>query len=154
MLKPLLPLCALVGAACATTQAAPAGNVRQIRIYNAHVFQGEYGTAIDDPDCPSGSLMVKIDPALQGSEFLKALRYGGGKLGVAEKHVIVDGVVQTAGELGDRTEVTLVRVDSWREQIINPQQYMELSEANLGCEKDPGHHRAWLKSLQRKPRPR
>ena len=154
MLKRLLSVYALACAACATTQAAPIGGVQQIRIYNAHVFQGEYGAAIDDPDCLTGGLMVKIDPALGGSEFLKVLRYGGGKLGPSFKYVIVDGVVATAGDLGDRSEVTLVRVDSLREQIIDAQRYMELSEATLGCEKDAAHRRAWLESLQRKPRRR
>lgn len=151
MLKRSFPLYALVCTACATTQAGSTDGVRQIRIYNAYLSQGEYGVALEDPDCPTGGLPVEIAPGLDGSEFLKVLRYGGGTLGVADKHVIVDGVVQTAGKLGDRTKVTLVRVDSLREQIIDPQKYVELSEANLGCEKDPAHQRAWLEALQRKP---
>lgn len=152
MLKRLFYAQALACAACAATPAAPTGGVRQIRIYNARVLQGEYGTVIDDADCPTGGLMVEIDPGLEGSEFMKVLRHGGGKLGPRDKYVIVDGVMQTAGKLGDGTGVTLVRVDSWREIIFNPRQYMELSEANLGCEKDSAHRKAWLKSLRRKPR--
>jgi hypothetical protein len=152
MLKRLSYVHALACAACATPQAAPDDKVRRIRIYNAHVLQGEYGTAVDDPNCLTGGFMVKIDPALEGSEFIKVLRYGRGKLGPSFKYVIIDGVVETAGELGDRAEVTLVRVDSLREQIINAPQYVELSEANLGCEKDSARQKAWLRSLQRKPR--
>jgi hypothetical protein len=94
--------------------------------------------------------MLKIDPALKGSEFLKVLRYGGGKLGVADKYVVVDGTVQTVGELGDRPEVTLVHVDSFREQIFNPRRYTELLESHVGCENDAAHARAWLQSLQQK----
>lgn len=154
MLKRFFSVYALACAGCASTPAASADSVRQVRIYNAYVFQGEYGTGIENPDCPTGPLAVKIDPALQGSEFMKVLRYGGGRLGVADKYVIVDGVVQMAGKLGDRTEVTLVRVDSFREQIFNPQRYTELSEERLGCEKDIAQQRAWLRSLQQKPRKR
>jgi hypothetical protein len=142
-----LALLCLAGAVPAHA-ATPAPH-RWVRIYEAYVFQGEYGTVIDDPACPLGGFRVEIDPGLDGSAFMKVLRGAGGRLGPAMKHVIVDGLLRTDGPLGSDPVPTLVRVYRMREKVIEAASLLG-PERNPGCEKDRAKQRQFLQRLQRK----
>jgi hypothetical protein len=112
-----------------------------------------YGTVIDNVDCPWAGIGIKIDPSLDGSEFIKVLRYAGGRLGPATKHVIIDGLLRTDEPLSGHSVPTLVRVYRMREKVINAASIIG-PEENRRCIKDEAKQRQWLQALQRKPRRR
>jgi hypothetical protein len=137
---------------CVSAQGGSDTGTQEIAIYRAYIVQGEYGTAIEDPACPSSGIRLGIDPSLASSRFVHVLQYGGGRLGAAVKYLIIDGVVRATGKFGSGGEVTLVRVNSMREQLINAPQWVEKFDSTSGCEKDMVHRLRWLQSLQRKHR--
>jgi hypothetical protein len=129
--------------------AAPSAPNRSVRIYDAYVFQGEYGTVIDDPACPLGGFRIEIDPGLDGSAFMKVLRGADGRLGPAMKHVIVDGLLRTDGPLSGDSVPTLVRVYRMREKVIEAASLLG-PETNPGCGRDHSKQLQFLQRLQRK----
>jgi hypothetical protein len=143
-------LCAGCGASVPVVPPAPH---HYVRIYEAYILQGEYGTVIDNVDCQSAGIRIKIDPSLDGSEFMKVLRYAGGKLGPVTKHVIIDGLLRTDEPLSSHSVPTLVKVYRMREKVIQVSSIMGSEEISR-CIKDEAKQRQWLQALQRKPRRR
>jgi hypothetical protein len=143
-------LCAGCGALAPVVPPAPH---HYVRIYEAYVFQSEYGAEIDNVDCPWAGIGIKIDPSPDGSEFMKVLRYAGGRLGPATKHVIIDGLLRTDKPLSSHSVPTLVRVFRMREKVIDAAS-MFGPEENRRCIKDEAKQRQWLQRLQQKPRRR